>query len=86
MAGIAAGSGNTFAPFAWPPFRGILRGAMRTIRRYANRKLYDTHLRLLGSHAGRVERAYFASFAITPQAMRSPALPAGSVFISSALA
>lgn len=29
------------SPFAWAPSRGILRGTMRTIRRYSNRKLYD---------------------------------------------
>ena len=29
--------------FAWTPFHGILRGTMRIIRRYNNRKLYDTN-------------------------------------------
>lgn len=29
-------------PFASPPFRGIVLTTMRIIRRYSNRKLYDT--------------------------------------------
>ena len=45
MVGTAAAArrGSAFrSTFARAPFRGILRGTMRTIRRYSNRKLYDT--------------------------------------------
>ena len=37
------GKGSAFeCPFAGALFRGILQDTMRTIRRYSNRKLYDT--------------------------------------------
>jgi polyhydroxyalkanoate synthesis repressor PhaR len=51
--GTTARRGTAFgSPFACAPFRGILRGTVRTIRRYSNRKLYD----LQDSHYVKLEQ------------------------------